>query len=182
MISTKRWWILGAAGAVVLVGLIVWGLGVALRREAVDVGPASVEPPDGARTVELILPARDGDLRFETREIVGGDRLEDNVRRTVEELIRGGASGLHPLPEATRLLDVFFDGDGELVLNFSDDLRTDHPGGSEAELATVRCLVGTLATNFPAIDRVRILVDGENVPTLAGHADLGGPLEVDDYR
>jgi hypothetical protein len=32
------------------------------------------------------------------------------------------------------------------------------------------------------VDRVRILVEGETVQTLAGHADLSRPLEVRDYR
>jgi spore germination protein GerM len=180
--STRQWWIVGAAGGSVVVALILWGLEVALRRETIDVGRPAAEAPDGARTIELLVPEADGRLVVETREILGGESLEADVRRAVEELVRGGESGLHPLPSTTRLLDVFFDGEGLLVLNFSDDLRTDHPGGSEAELATVRCLVGTVAANFPEVDRVGVLVDGEPVATLGGHADLGEPIRTDGYR
>jgi hypothetical protein len=79
-------------------------------------------------------------------------------------------------------LDVFFDHDAELVLNFSEELRKDHPGGSEAVVATLRCLAGTIAANFPAVERLRVLIDGEALSTLVGHVDLGGALEVDDYR
>ena len=182
MSGNRRWWIGGAAASLALFASLLWGLSIALHRERVDVGPPAEEAPLGSRTVELRLPAADGGIVSERREIVGGDFLEADVRRVVEELILGSDTGLHPLPPSTRLLDVFFDGDGGLVLNFSDDLRTDHPGGSAAEMATIRCLVGTLAANFAAIDRVTLLVDGESIPTLAGHADLSAPLEVDDYR
>lgn len=182
MNGTRRWWILGLLGALVLFSLVLGGLTVALRRERVDVGPPAEDVPAGSRTVELLLPGPEGELVSEQREVLGGDSLELDVRRVVEELIRGSDTGLHPLPPTTRLLDVFFDGEGGVVLNFSDDLRTDHPGGSAAEMATVRCLVGTLAANFASVDRVTVLVDGEQVPTLAGHADLASPLRVDDYR
>ena len=182
MTSPRKYWILGGAFGVVVVALILLGLEIALRREVADVGPPVLTSPDGARTVELLVPDREGRIVVETREILGGESLESDVRRAIEELIRGGRDGPGPLPSDTVLLDVFFDGGGELALNFSDDLRTDHPGGSAAELATVRCLVGTIAANFPAIDRVRVLVDGEAVGTLGGHADLSGALDVDDYR
>ena len=182
MNENRRWWITGAAASLALFGLLLWGLTIALHRERVDVGPPADEAPPGSRTVELRLPAADGEIVSERREIVGGDFPEADVRRVVEELVRGSDTGLHPLPPSTRLFDVFLDGEGGVVLNFSDDLRTDHPGGSAAEMATIRCLVGTLAANFASIDRVTILVDGENIPTLAGHADLSAPLEVDDYR
>jgi spore germination protein GerM len=118
----------------------------------------------------------------ETREIVAGGLLEEDVRRVVEELIAGGETGLHPVPPATRLRNVFYDGEGEVVLNFTEHLHTDHPGGSEAENATLRSVVMTLGVNFPGVDRVRILVEGEAAGTLAGHADLSRPLEVRDYR
>lgn len=175
----KRWIVAISAGSA---ALVLWGLQVAVNRDATDIGKPGADPLTGTRTVELTFPNSDGRFIVETREIVGGDHIEQDVRRAIEELIVGPQEGVRPLPSATRLLDVFFDGDGELTLNFSDDLRTDHPGGSEAEMATLRCLVTTIAANFPAVDRVRVLVDGETIPTLAGHMDLREPLNVEDYR
>ena len=43
------------------------------------------------------------------------------------------------------LLNVFYDGAGEVALNFTDHLRTDHPGGSDAEIATLRVRAGGLS-------------------------------------
>lgn len=180
--ETRRWWITGGVASVTLFAVVLWGLTVALRRERVEIAPPGDDLPAGSRTVELRLPAPDGEITAERREVLGGESLEGDVRRVVEELIRGSDEGLHPLPPSTRLLNVFFDGEGGLVLDFSDDLRTDHPGGSAAESATLRCLVGTIAANFAAVEDVTVLVDGEPVPTLAGHTDLSVPLDVDDYR
>ena len=178
----RKSWIVGLALLVVILAVVIWGLNEALSPEAADVGKPGLDTLAGTRTVELTFPDEDGRFVVETREIVGGDHLEQDVRHAVEELIAGPEDGVHPIAASTRVLDVFFDTDGELTLNFSDDLRTDHPGGSEAEMATLRCLISTIATNFPAVDRVRLLVDGETIPTLAGHADLSEPLNVEDYR
>lgn len=175
----KRWPVIVAAVFGVALVVAMWA---ALRREPDSViAPSSAEVA-GTRTVELYFPGRTGGLQREAREILGSDFLEEDVRRTVEELIAGPETGASPIPPATRLLSVFHDHAGEITLSFSDHLRTDHPGGSEAEIETLRCLVATIGTNFPEVDRVRILVDGETVATLAGHTDLGRPLRVDDYR
>jgi len=165
--------------AVVLIGL---GLRTALRREdsgVVAPAPLSVA---GTRSVELFFPAATGGLQRETREILGSDFLENDVRRAVEELIAGPESGPRPFPAGTRVLSTFFDSEGEVTVNFTDHLTTDHPGGSAAEIETIRCLVTTIGTNFPGVDRVRILVEGDAPATLAGHTDLRRPLLVDDYR
>ena len=179
----KRPQLLGLVLGLGAAALLFLGLHIALKREAGDVGkPAVEEGEGGTRSVDLTFPDASGGLMVETREIAGGDHIEDDVRRVVAELIAGPSSGARPLPSSTRLLDVFFDGEGEITLNFSDDVRTAHPGGSAAEMATLRCLVSTIGANFPAIDRVRVLVDGASVPSLAGHADLSRPLKVEDYR
>ena len=91
-------------------------------------------------------------------------------------------AGLPVLPRSTHLLNVFYDGEGEVTLNFSEHLRVDHPGGSAAEFATLHCLVATIGQNFPEVARVRLLIGGESVSTLAGHADISSPLHVSDYR
>lgn len=173
-----RWWLAGIAGAAALTA----GLFFALHREGAPIVTAPVEEVQGTRSVDLYFPGLEGELVTETREIVGAETMEADVRRVVEELVSGGSRGIRPLPANTRLLNVFQDGAGGVTLNFSEHFRSDHPGGSEAELVTLRCLVSTLGTNFPEIDRVQVLVEGEVVPTLAGHADLARPLEAADYH
>lgn len=175
---TVRRWI--ALAAVLAVGLMV-ALMIALRREDPGVLPTVTGQLAGTRTIELYFPAAGKGLQREVREIVGSDFLEADVRRTVEELIAGSESGSRPLPATTRVLSVFYDREGEVTVNFSGDVTVDHPGGSDAEIETVRCLVTTLGTNFPGVDRVRILVEGDVVSTLAGHVDLSRPLRVADY-
>ena len=67
-------------------------------------------------------------------------------------------------------------------MNFSDDLPLDHPGGSAAEIETIRSIVATIGVNFAGVDRVRVLVEGDVAETLAGHMDLSRPLRVEDYH
>ncbi|HMB70122.1 MAG TPA: GerMN domain-containing protein [bacterium] len=175
----KPRWLIAIIGAgIVLIGAL-W---FALQREEITVVGTPSAPERGTRTVELFFPAVSGEMTRETREIVAGGLLEEDVRRVVEELIAGGETGLHPLPPATRLRNAFYDGEGEVILNFTEHLHSDHPGGSEAENATLRSVVTTLGVNFPGVDRVRILVEGEAIRTLAGHTDLSRPLDVRDYR
>jgi spore germination protein GerM len=177
----KVWWLVAlAAFGVVMIGAGLW---YALQREEpVAVSPSGEREIPGTRSINLFFPQPGGGVERETREIVGSDFLEEDVRRAVEELIQGGESGLRPIPAATRLLNVFSDGAGEITLNFTDHLRTDHPGGSEAEIVTLRCLVSTVGASFPSVDQVRILIEGEEVVTLAGHVDLRDPLRVEEYR
>ncbi len=47
-----------------------------------------------------------------------------------------------------------------------------HPSGILPEMLTIRSILGTLHTNLPQITQARFLVDGQQVQTLAGHADL----------
>lgn len=166
-----------AAGVALLVAMRV-----ALRREEPGLVAPVSDALAGTRTIELFFPGNTEAFQQETREILGSDFVEQDVRRAVEELIAGPDGGVHPIPPNSKLLAVFFDGDGEITLNFSDHLRADHPGGSEAEIETLRCLVTTIGRNFPGVDRVRILIDGEAVSTLAGHTDLSRPLGVDELH
>jgi hypothetical protein len=50
--------------------------------------------------------------------------------------------------------------------------------GVLAEELTIASIIQTLSTNIPGLARVKILVDGKERETLAGHADLSGVYGV----
>jgi hypothetical protein len=58
------------------------------------------------------------------------------------------------------------------VINLRGEFADHHPSGVEAEMLTIDSIVGTLYANFPRIEQVRFLVDGQPRETLNGHADL----------
>jgi len=58
------------------------------------------------------------------------------------------------------------------VVNLTGSFASSHPSGLEAETLTVLSICGTLHANLPHVTQVRFLVDGQQRPTLAGHADL----------
>ena len=95
----------------------------------------------------------------------------------VAELIKGPQSDtlLPTVPSGTRLLNAYKVGD-MLVLDFTHDLQTNHTGGSTGELLTIYSIVNTVALNLGDIEKVQLLVEGEEMESLAGHLDLKKPL------
>ncbi|MDX9708054.1 MAG: GerMN domain-containing protein [Trichloromonas sp.] len=137
-------------------------------------------PPPVMREVQLYFATVAGDgLSAETGRIEDCQALEDCLRRTLEALVAGPAGPLVPvLPPRTRVQTVTIDGTTAWV-SFSRELVSGHPGGSMSELLTVQALANTLAANFPHIRQIRILIEGEPVPTLKGHVDLRGPIAAE---
>jgi hypothetical protein len=58
------------------------------------------------------------------------------------------------------------------VVNLTSGFVSSHPSGIETESLTILSICATLHANFPDVTQVRFLVDGQQRPTLAGHADL----------
>lgn len=130
----------------------------------------------GNNKVEISLYFSDpnGDyLQAEKREIAMVPGL---ARATVEELIAGPKTKglLRTVPEGTQLLDINVE-NGLCRVDLSKQFKDNHWGGSSGEILTVYSLVDTL-TQFSAIDKVEILVEGQKVETLAGHMDLSVPV------
>ena len=80
------------------------------------------------------------------------------------------------VPEGTTLLGIYISDRGDAFVDFSREINTEHPGGSLEELFTIYAIVNTLTVNLPSITAVQILIEGEEVDTLAGHIDLRRPL------
>ena len=148
-------------------------------------GAVVEELGEGVQSVRLVFASRGaGRTIEERREIVVMEDPASRARRIVEELVAGPADDEADgtIPPSTRVLSVFFDGTGGAFVDFSKELVDDHPGGSTGELFTIRSIVKTLALNFPDIERVSILVDGDEVETIAGHIDASVPFPVEQYR
>ena len=68
---------------------------------------------------------------------------------------------------------------GVAYVDLSGEVRKAPVAGTEGELLSVYSVVNTITANFPAIERVQILIDDRVAATLAGHLDLGRPLRAD---
>ena len=78
----------------------------------------------------------------------------------------------HPLAPGADVKDVYLLNGGTAVVDMTAAFADGHRSGIFVEELTVASLVETLAANVPEIQRVKILVDGKERETLAGHADL----------
>ncbi|MGH9343178.1 MAG: GerMN domain-containing protein [Terriglobia bacterium] len=141
-----------------------------LQQQALQSGPTTQQ------TVTLYFPNYDtASLVQETRNIALAASNEDRVRQIVLALVAGSQQNhVQALPPATALRAVFLGDDGTAYLDFSTDVTKDFPVGIESETLALRSVVDSLAANIPDVRRVKFLVQGQEVDTLDGHADLTG--------
>ena len=84
----------------------------------------------------------------------------------------------HELAAGADVKDVFLVNDNTAVVDTTPDFAEGHRSGILVETLTVASLVKTLTANLPGVTRVKILVDGKERQTLAGHAYLEDFYEV----
>jgi hypothetical protein len=153
--------------------------------QVTDEGVGVEELGDGVQSVRLAFASRGaGRMIEERREIVVMEDPASRAKKILEELAEGPttdeADGT--VPAGTQVRNVFFDGTGGAFADFSREFVDNHPGGSAGELYTIRSIVRTLALNFPDVERVTILVEGEEIESIAGHIDASLPFPVEQYR
>ena len=83
------------------------------------------------------------------------------------------------IPRGTVLNEAYIDSQYTAYLDFSNHLTDGHIGGTTAELLTVTAILKTVFDAFPdEIEQIQILIEGEEVKTLAGHLNLSQPLHL----
>ena len=94
--------------------------------------------------------------------------LLDGPKQTLERTIPEGTllRGFYILQNRTAYVDV------------SREIRDHHPGGAKSELMTIYSMVNSLILNIPEVETVKILVEGKEELTLAGHVDLRSPFRA----
>jgi spore germination protein GerM len=81
-------------------------------------------------------------------------------------------SDLRTLPPDSVLLAFYLLPDGTGVADFSEALATSTPSGIQSEQLAVDSIARTLEANVPQVKRLKILIHGQELDTLAGHLDL----------
>lgn len=141
---------------------------------------ATAEGPAETRKIQatLFYVSADGmRLAAVQREIPYGEGAAEQARHILRELLQPAPPPyLSAIPAGTRLREVFLTGRGEAFVDLSREIGSGHLGGSLTEAFTVYAIVNTLTTNLPAVTGVQILVEGQEVDTLAGHIDTRHPL------
>ncbi len=165
-------------------GLYAWhmrGRAAATPVAAADTRP--VAPPTAGPTEQVTLfVAYDdvGVLRAQAARIP----LPSVRQQRAEELLRAllavylDKNSPHPLPEGSDVRGVYLVDPGLAVIDMNAAFSDGHRSGVLSEELTIASLVQTLSANIPSILRVKILVEGKERETLAGHADLTGFFDV----
>jgi hypothetical protein len=101
------------------------------------------------------------------------------AKQVLNTLLAGPVdSDLRTLPPDAVLLAFYLLPDGTGVADFSEALATSIPSGIESEQMAVDSITRTLEANVPQVRRLKILIHGQEVETLAGHLDLMGEFVV----
>jgi len=177
-----------AAGTLLLA---VLGMGIyasRMRGRAAQTAPVAadtrpVAPPVSGPTeqVTLYIAVDDsGTLRVQQAGIpLPSTRQQraESILRTLLEIYLSKNSP-HPLGPGADIHAVYLVSPGLAVIDLNSALANGHRSGVLEEELTVASLIQTLAVNLPDIVHVKILVDGHDRETLAGHADLSGVYDV----
>jgi spore germination protein GerM len=121
-----------------------------------------------------------GVLRAQSAQIpmpsVRQQRAEEVLRALVALYL--DKSSPHPLPPGSEIRSVFLVDPGLAIIDVNTAFADGHRSGVLAEELTIASLIQTLSANIPGILRVKILVEGKQRDTLAGHADLSNFFDV----
>lgn len=136
----------------------------------------------------MVANDADGTLVAEAHSLPLPKDTEARARAMIEKLLEiyagAGAGATHPVQGVARAVQQVFllpapvakgapNSAGELaVVNLSGAFADGHPSGILTESLTIESICATLHANLPNVTQVRFLVDGQQRPTLAGHADL----------
>jgi len=140
--------------------------------------PPSVGPTE---TVTLFVAYdEDGTLRARGAQIP----MPSGRQQRAEELLRAllaiylDKSSPHVVGAGGDVRSVFLVDPGLAVIDLNSAFADGHRSGVLVEELTLASLIHTISVNIPGIVKMKILVDGKERETLAGHADLSDFYDV----
>lgn len=193
---SARWvrWMIGVLCVAVVVGAIYFPI---LRRRLRRTAKLQQQSVEQARR-ELTQPIQpnagvpkvkaklfwasgngDGTLADATVELPLSDEPVLRAKQVLNTLLAGPVDAeLRTLPPDAVLLAFYLLPDGTAIADFSEALATETPSGIQSEQMAVDSITRTLEADVPKVERLKILIHGQEVETLAGHLDLTGTFQV----
>ncbi len=154
----------------------------AARTQLSEVALQSASAPNQSVTL-YFLSFDKKQLVAETRQIAMATGDTDRIRQILLALIEGSHLGYsRPLPPSTEVRAVFLTPEGTAYVDFSNDALTNFTPGITSETLALYSIVNSLAANVPEVKRVKVLINGQEVETLDGHADLTNYFVPDPSR
>ncbi|MGB8986063.1 MAG: GerMN domain-containing protein [Candidatus Sulfotelmatobacter sp.] len=169
--------------AVLGMGIYAWHMRGRAATPVASVDTRPVIPPVAGNTerVTLFVAYDDiGVLHAQSAQIplpsVRQQRAEELLRALITVYL--DKSSPHPLPPGSDIRSVYLVDPGLAVIDINAAFADGHRSGVLVEELTVASLIQTLSANIPGILKVKILVEGKQRDTLAGHADLSNFFDV----
>jgi hypothetical protein len=193
---TTRWirWVVGVLCVGVIVGMIYLPILRRRLREAAKLQQQTAE--QARRELTQAVPVNPGEPRVKTKLFWasgnGDGALMDSTvelplsndpvlrsKQVLNTLLAGPVDAdLRTLPPDAVLLAFYLLPNGTAIADFSEALATATPSGIQSEQLAVDSITRTLEANVPRVQRLKILIHGQEVETLAGHLDLTGTFLV----
>jgi germination protein M len=182
--------------AILLVGLAAGGIYLrSLFKRVYAEPPPRAEDAAGAQLKQIALQANNGTTQLatlffpavdegkimpETRSVTWAQGDADRVRQIVLALAEGSHQGYgRVLPATTSVRAVFIASDGTVFLDLSSEMLGDFEPGIQTETLAIYSIVNSITINIPSVKRVQFLIQGQQVETLDGHADLTAAFAPD---
>jgi len=193
---TTRWikWVVGVLCVAVIVGVFYLPIlrrrlraaaklqqqtAEQARRELTQAVPINLGEPRVKTKLFWASGNGDGALVDSTVELPLSDDPVLRSKQVLNTLLAGPVDAeLRTLPPDAVLLAFYLLPNGTAVADFSEALATATPSGIQSEQLAVDSLTRTLEANVPRVQRLKILIHGQEVETLAGHLDLTGTFLV----
>jgi Sporulation and spore germination len=164
-----------------LAGMALYGLH--LRRQALELLKSNavtkpVAPPVSGPTgqVTVFLPDDDHGT-MEQRSVAAALPAEPTLRaREVLHVLIGQwqeKDSTHPISNNADVKEVFLVDNGRTaVVDVNSAFADEHRSGVMVEEMTMAALARTVGANISGVQQMKVLVEGRERETLAGHADL----------
>lgn len=164
-------------GLIVVIAVLPLLAGCRAEKKTVETAIALANKVS-SRTITLFFESPEG-LVPEQRTLSLPESDAAALSLVAKELLKGSANQSipRPLPEDSVIRAAYLLPEGLAVVDVGGPtLANGWNTGSHGEMIAVYSLVQTVVSNFPSVQRVRIVVNGQPVQTLAGHIEIDRSL------